>query len=140
MISQRITSSKLGFKASRTEKIALFQQIFSVRVGASMSGQNFGAIFFRVNSLDLGGSHRESYKKPGARPGFLFGALFAPLLPRVQRNANGVSFLPDRSFGTLERAADAPCGCLLPRHCLERAKVTLRPITTNFSSSTCHFN
>jgi hypothetical protein len=69
----------------------------------------------------------------------LVAALFAPPLPRVQRNANGKSFLPNRAFGTLERSPDAPCRRLPPRHCLERAKVTLRPISTNFHSSNWHF-
>src|SRR5690242_19568518 len=80
-------------------------------------------------------------KKPGARPGlFSRGVLFAQLLPRVQRNANGKGLLPNRAFGTLKRAPDTPCGRLLPRHCLEGAKVALRPIATNPSSSNCHFD
>jgi hypothetical protein len=122
------------FRETITERVWAFPATSFPLLSALVNRAKILASYF------FGNPHRGSYKKPGARPGFLVAVLFAAPLPRLQRNANGVSLLPNCAFRTLEHAADASCGRLLPRHCLERAKVALRPIATNFSSSNCHFD
>jgi hypothetical protein len=79
-------------------------------------------------------------KSPALAPGFSSRRLLAPPLARIQRQADRVGLLPHRAFGALEFGADAPRRRLLSRHCLERAKIALRPIAADSSPGSCHFH